>query len=322
MLRRSFIHFAVGGIALNVLAQRGAPTARIGLILPTSSTPSERHFLQALRELGYGEQGNLVIERRSAEGEFDRLPALAAELVRSKPDVIVAFLTQASVAAKHATTTIPIVMVFVSDPVASGLVGSLARPGGNITGTSGQVSAVIGKQLALIRELRPEATRVATLWNPANAIFQQESLREARAGARRLGMQLQLVEARTPADLKRALTTVAGMRPDALLILGEPLFIAHARLIGEVVMEHRILAVGGARRYAEAGALAVYTSDSAESGRRAASYVDKILKGAKPADLPIEMTSTFEFIVNLKTAKALGIAVPAAILARADELIQ
>jgi len=320
--RRSFLLSAAAlGVATAVRAQPAGAVHRVALLVP-ATTPNEAAFLQALRELGYAEGRNLVIDRRSADGDFARLPGLAADTVRSRPDVIVAFVTQASIAVKQATTSTPVVMVAVADPVASGLVTSLARPDGNVTGTSAQAASVAGKQLDLIRELRPRAARVAVLWNPANAVFQEQSIREARAGAVRLGIELRLFDARSAADLDPAIAAIAAARPDAVLVVGEPLFVANASRLADRLRERRLLAVGGTRAYAPAGMLATYGPDLAESARRAASYVDKILKGTRPGDLPVELATKYELVVNMTTARALGIAVPPTLLARADEVIQ
>jgi putative tryptophan/tyrosine transport system substrate-binding protein len=324
MDRRTFVcgsAAAAGIVPLRVRAQSRPTTARVAFLVSTP-TPNEAVFVQAMRDLGYEPGRNLIIDRRSADGDFARLPALAAELVRSQPDVIAAFLTQASVAAKDATATIPIVMVAVSDPVASGLVANLARPGGNVTGTVGLVSMVVGKQLELIRELRPGAVRVATLWNPANAVFQQQSLAEARASAARLRMQLKLLSASSAAEIDSVLAEVVAARPDAVQVLSDPLFVANATHLGETMLRHRLLAVGGFRGYAAAGMVATYGPDLAESARRAASYVDRILRGAAPGELAVEQSSKFELVVNLKAAKSLSVAVPRSLLLRADEVIQ
>lgn len=322
--RRAFL-FALaailGGASTRTTAQRPGRVPRIALLLP-DDIPLEAPFRDALRELGYVDGTNVAIERQSAGGDFSRLPTLAAELARRKPDVIVSFVTQASIAARAATATIPVVFVGVSDPVSSGLVADLARPGGNVTGTGGHVSAVIGKQLELIRELKPGAARVGTLWNPTNAVFQRQMTDEARAVAGKLGVSLSFVEVRTAAELPRAVATLAAGHVDAVLVLAEPLFVANARHLGELLARHRLAAVGGSRANAEAGALASYGPDLAQSSRRAAAYVDRILRGARPADLPVEFTAKFELVVNLRTAAALGVAIAPAVLARADDVIR
>jgi putative ABC transport system substrate-binding protein len=324
MDRRAFIRTQaawLAGLGLPAAAKRSERVPRMALLL-LAPTPTEQAFREGLADLGYVEGRNVIVERRSAEGDPSRLPSLAAEIVRSKPDLVVAFITQASLAASRATSTIPIVMVAVSDPVGSGLVESLARPGANVTGTGGQVSAVVGKQLALIRELHPAAKRVAVLWNPANPVFQEQMVREARAGAEQLGVELRLVEARSVQDLERTLAALAEMRPDGVLVLAEPLFIANAQRIGKALVAQRLLAVGGVRAYAEAGLLAAYGPDSAESARRAATYADRILKGASPRELPVELPTRVELILNAKTAQAIGVAIPPALLARADLVLR
>jgi putative ABC transport system substrate-binding protein len=294
---------------------------RIGYLTP-GTIANEEAFWTELRRLGYAEGKNIAVEYRSAHGDFAKLPDLAGELVRLKVDIIVAVVTQASLASKHATATIPIVMVAVSDPVASGLVSNLARPGGNITGTSGVGADVVAKQLELVRTLLPGATRVTALWNPGNRTLQQQLLNEAKATAPKLRLQLQLVEARTPEDLDHAFVAISKDRPDAVLVVADPMFGANAKRIADLALKHRLPAVSMLRAYAEAGAVATYGQSFADSYRRAATYVDKILKGAKPGDLPVERPTKIELVINLKTAKALGITVPPSLLLRADEVIQ
>jgi putative ABC transport system substrate-binding protein len=323
--RRAFLAVAlavVGSAPPVARAQGGAGAVRVALLLPTDATTTERPFRDALHGLGYAEGRNLTIVRRSAGGDFARLPALAAELVGTRPDVLVAFLTQASVAAKQATTSIPVVIVAVGDPVGAGLVASLARPGGNVTGTASTAGIVAGKQLELIRELRPSTKRVAVLWNPGNAVFQAQAIDAARSAATQLGVVLQLVEARTPAEIEQRIGSLAGDRPDAALVLGEPLFIAHAKRLGELLAKHRLLAVGGSSAYAEHAMVATYAPDLPESARQAARVADRILRGARPADIPVEIVAKFELVLNLRTAKALGVAMPPALLGRADAVIR
>jgi len=276
-------------------------------------------FGERLRELGWIEGQNLVVESRWAEGRFERLPELAAELVRLKCDVIVAVVTQASLAARSATSTIPIVMIAVSDPVAAGLVASLARPGGNVTGTSGVSAQLVGKQLELLREIFPDVQRVAGLWNPGNPVFQALQLRQAEIAARALGVEIQMLEARAPAEFERVLAAIPPRRP--LLVLGDPLFLAHRKRITEIAAARRIPIVTGSSDYAEAGALLTYGASFADLSRRSAVYVDRILKGARPADLPVEEPTAFELVVNLKTARALGVTVPRPLLLRAQRVI-
>jgi putative ABC transport system substrate-binding protein len=302
-------------------AQRAGRTARIGVLLP-GALPIEKPFVEALGQLGYRAGDTVLVERRSAEGDFQRLPALAIELAGTRPDVIVAFVTQASIAAKRATASVPIVMVAVADPVAAGLVSNLARPEGNVTGTAAQLSALVAKQVELIRDLRPGASRLAVMWNPANAAYQQQAVAQAREAAGQLGMRLRLVEARSASELERAFAGLGADPPEALLVLGEPLFVANATRIGELLRKHRLLAVGGSRNYLGTGMVAIHAPDLARSARRAAPYVDKILRGAKPADLPVELETRFELVVDLTAARTLGVAIPSGVLARCDEVVQ
>lgn len=322
--RRRFVGagaIALLGAASRASAQRVGRMARIGVLLP-GALPIEEPFMDTLGQLGYREGRTMLVERRSADGEFQRLPALAIELAGTMPDVIVAFLTQASIAAKRATASVPIVMVAVADPVAAGLVSNLARPNGNVTGTAAQLSALVGKQFELMRDLRPGASRVAVLWNPANTAFQQQAVSEAREAAKRLGMRLRLVEARSASELERAFAGLGADPPEALLVLGEPLFVANATRIGELLRKHRLLAVGGSRNYLGSGVVAIHAPDLARSARRAAPYVDKIVRGAKPAHLPVELETRFELVVDLTAAQVLGMAIAPNILARCDEVIQ
>lgn len=312
---------AVAAAPLVARAQRRDGPPRIALLVPTEAATPEAPFREALRKLGYEEGRHLTIERRSAADEFARLPALAAELVATRPDVLVAFLTQASIAAKRATSTVPVVIVAVGDPVGAGLVASLARPGGNVTGTASTAGAITGKQLELIRELKPAAKRVAVLWNPGNAVFQQQAIDAARKAAGQLGLQLTLVEARTAEEIDRRIRDLAADRPDALLLLGEPLFAAHAKRIGALLAAHRMFAVGGSPAYSE-HVIATYTPDFAESARQAALVVDRILRGKRPADIPVEVVAQFKLVLNLRAAKALGLTVPSALLNRADEVLR
>ena len=275
-----------------------------------------------MREPGYVEGKTIVVERRSADGDLSRLPAFADELVRGRPDVIVAIVTAATIAASRATRTIPIVMVSVGDPVAAGVVGNLARPGGNVTGTSGQSTAAIGKQIEIIRQVLPRATRIALIWNPANAIFQQQLLGEALTAAARLQMLARILEVRNRDELDRAFAAMSSERPDAVLVLLDPVVTANVDRLVELSIAHRLPTFTGSRHLAEAGVLASYGSDLTVMARRAATYVQRILKGAKPGDLAIEQPTKFELIVNLRTAKALGIDIPGTLVARADEAIR
>jgi putative ABC transport system substrate-binding protein len=307
------------GASLGVATSPAAGPVRVGFLSASSPAADQMRpaFVEGLREHGHA---GIVLEARYAEGRFERLPALAAELVRLRCDVIVAAVTQASMAARDATGTIPVVMIGVADPVAAGLVASLARPGGNVTGTSGAASQVVGKQLELLRETFPDVARVAVLWNPANPVYQALQLREAHIAARALRVELQMVEARTPAELERVFATLAPRRP--LLLMGDPLFTAHRQRLAELARARGIPIVTGASEYAEAGALLAYGPSYTDLARRSAVYVDKILKGARPAELPVEEPTTFEMVVNLKTARALGVTVPRPLLLRAERVIE
>lgn len=307
---------------LGVEAQQAARMPRIGFLSPSRRPANEEVFWQELGRLGYVDGKSITVEYRSSDGNFERLPDLAAELVALDVDLIVTYLTQASVAAKRATATIPIVMIAVSDPVASGLVASLARPGGNVTGTSTLSADVVGKQLELVRELLPGVSLAAALWNPANRVFQQQQLEQASAAAGRLRMQLKYFDARTPDEIDRAFPAMSKERAAVLVVLGDPLFASHARRIADLAVRHRLPTVSATRPFAEAGVMATYGPDFADAYRRAAAYVDRILKGAKPADLPVEQPTKFELIINAKTARTLGFSIPPSLVARADLIIE
>jgi putative ABC transport system substrate-binding protein len=312
-------------LSFPVEAQQPPNVARIGfLAAPSRSGMSHltEPFLQGLREVGYVEGKNIAIEYRWADGKFERLPELAAELVRLKVDVIVAAVTQASLAAKAATATIPIVMVAVANPVDSGLIASLARPGANLTGTSVMNDEVVGKQLELLKESLPKISHVAALWNPANPVFQKLQLQAVEATARALNVRLQKVEARDQEEIERAFKAIAKERTRALHVLPDPVFTAHRRMVADLALKLRLPAVSGTKEYAEAGLLMSYGPSFPESYRRAAIYVDKILKGAKPGDLPIERSTKFEFVINLGTAKQIGVTLPQSLLYRADKVIR
>lgn len=296
-------------------AQRSAGIARIGYLTPTSQPAREEVFRQELRRLGYAEGQNFVLEYRSANGDFDRLPDLAAELIALNVDVLVTVVTQAALAAKKATATIPVVMVGVSDPVGVGLVASLARPGGNVTGTSSLAANVVGKQLESLREMLPKVSRVATLWNPANPVFH-------KAAAAKLRLQIQLFEARSPDRLDHAFTSMARQRPEALLVLGDPMFGAHWARIAELAARHRMPTVSGTREFADAGGLMTYGPDYFEAYQRAGRYVDQILRGGRPADLPVEQSTKFELVINARTAATLGITIPRSLVGRADRVVE
>ena len=307
-------------------SQPPAKVFRIGILgTYPPTTPEVAHlweaFIQGLRELGYVEGQNIAIERRFMEGKAERLPELAAELVRLNVSVIVAGSQPPPVAAKRATATIPIVMTNFSDPVGLGLVTSLARPGGNVTGLSLLTVELVGKQLQLLKQAVPKASRVAFLTNPGNpgAALQ---LREAETAARSLGVQLQVLEARRPDELAGAFAAMTRESAGAVLLPGDSLFFFYRKQIADLALKSRLPAMFAPREFAEAGGLMAYGANIPDLYRRAATYVDKILKGAKPADLPIEQPTKFELIINLKAAKALGLTVPQSVLIRADHVIQ
>jgi ABC-type uncharacterized transport system substrate-binding protein len=327
MRRRKFITL-LGGAAAWPLAARAqqsvAKVPRIGF-LGNSTAELEANligpFRDGLRALGYEEGRNIVIEYRWAEGKYERLPALIAELVASNVDVIVTAGTHASLAVKKVTTTIPLVMVAVGDPVATGLVASLARPGGNITGLTSISSEMEGKRLELLREVVPKISHIAVLWNAASPIQVIEE-GEVRAAAQVLGMKMLSLGVRTQEEIDHALATIVRERPDALLVLADRLFLHHRTRIMDFAAQHRLPGVHAYRELVEAGGLMSYGPSYADMHRRAATYVDKILKGAKPADLPVERPVKFELVVNLKAAKELGLDVPPTLLGRADEVIE
>ena len=307
-------------------AQQPKTVARIGVLRSDSPSPKSAveglvAFRGGLRELGYVEGQNIFLEYRWAEGRYERLPDLAAELVRLKVDVFFTTGTPATNAANQATKTIPIVFVNVSDPVASGLVASLARPGGNITGLTNISSDLSGKQLELLKESVPGATRVAVLWNPANPAAALQ-LKETEAAARSLKVQLQLQEVRDPKDLDSAFSAMTRGRPNALFVLADPMLSTYQSRIAELAVRGRLPTIYWLRSFTDAGGLMSYGPSNADLNRRAAIYVDKILKGAKPGDLPVEQPIKFEFIVNLKTAKQIGLTIPPNVLARADKVIR
>jgi putative ABC transport system substrate-binding protein len=283
--------------------------------------PFVEAFLEGMRALGYVEGQHFVLEVRAAAGHYEWLPALAAELVQLQVDIIVAQGTPAALAAKAATTTIPLVMVGVSDPVESGLVPSLARPGGNLTGLSVRVPDLVGKQLEFLKDVLPTISHVAVLWNPANPAH-AIAVREADEAAQRLGVQLNRVEARSPDALDSAFAAMTRAHAGALLVLVDNLFFEHRSRLATLVAMSRLPTMHQGRSFVEAGGLISYWASPPDGWRRGATYVDKILKGAKPADLPVEQPTKFELVINLKTAQALGITMPSSLLLLADEVIQ
>jgi ABC-type uncharacterized transport system substrate-binding protein len=312
---------SLSSTARGLRAKSTTRRARIGYLAP-SWNPYEDVFWQELRRLGYIDGKTIAVEYRTADGDFAALPALAKQLVDLNVDVIVAQVTQAAIAASQATKVIPIVMIGVSDPVASGLAASLGRPGRNVTGTSAVAAGVVGKQLELLRDLLPGLAQVAALWNPTNSVFQQQQLKEAKEAAAELRMQLQLFEARSPAELDRTFAAIAQDRPAALVVLGDPVFVTAAKRIADLALQHRLPAVSGSRVLAEAGLLVSYAPDYQEAYRHAAGYVDRIIKGDRPADLPVERSARFELVVNTVTAARLGLTLPQSLLLRADHVVK
>jgi len=292
---------------------------------PAADPHVHEAFRQGLRDLGYVEGRNVVIEYRDAEGKLERLPALAAELVALKVDVIVTGGgTPTALAAKQATRTVPIVFIAVGDPVTSGLVTSLARPGGNVTGLTSLAPELVGKWLELLTQAVPGVSRVAFLWQPGviGERTEKDMLKAADVAARALGVRLQFVEARGPADIDRAFSDMTRTRAGALTVLPYAMFNSERRRLVDLAAKNRLPTVYSFREYVDAGGLMAYGPNLADLIRRAATYVDKILKGAKPADLPVEQPTKFELVINLKTAKALGLTIPPSLLGRADEVIQ
>jgi len=330
MDRRAFLILVSGstvGAPFPAGAQEAGKVARIGYV--STNLAANRHVVESfragLRDLGYVEGRNLVIEYRSAEGQLQRFPALAAELVALKVDVIVTANTQAALAAKQVTTIIPIVFAGPPDPVSSGLVTNLARPGSNITGLSSlPTPQLVGKSLELLTQALPSRTRVAALWHrdyPEQ--MQQDILGAVDSAARALGVHLQLVEARGgPANFDKAFSEMTRAHAESLTVLTSVLFMSERRRLVDLAAKHRIPAVYAVRDFVDDGGLMSYGPLWADIYRRAATHVDKILKGTKPGDLPIEQPTKFELVINMKTARALGLTIPQSILVRADEIIQ
>jgi ABC-type uncharacterized transport system substrate-binding protein len=312
-------------------AQPAGKVWRIGVLYASvgfypDTEPLDRAFVQGLREHGYVVGRDLVIEFRSAYGKFDRLPGLAAELVRLPVDVIAVPGPYQGQAAKAATNTIPIVLLGLgTDPVAEGLVASLARPGGNVTGLVYLSHDLLGKRLELLKEAVPAVTRVALLVNPdwPTSLY-QTAVTQAHADASRLGLRLQVVRARDPAEFAAALALMTRDRAEALMVPGDSMFSAYANTakIVQLAAKHRLPTMYDKREYVEAGGLMTYSANLQEIYRRAAGYIDRILKGANPSEMPVEQPTTFDLMINLKTAKALGLTIPPSLLARADEVIQ
>jgi len=303
------------------MAQQASKVLRIGLLSTSQSTVFLSVFRQALGELSYVEGKNLVLEQRYAEDRPERLSALAAELVDLRVAILVTIATPATLAAKAATTTIPIVMV-VGEPVAAGIVPSLSRPGTNITGLALDNVDVAEKRLQLLKEAVPRLARVAVLANQENPSFTALQLAQTRSAGERLRVAVQLVEVRGPSDLAGAFTAMTRGHAGAVIILPDPMFGFHRKRIAELAVQHRLPSTYDAKVFAEDGGLLAYGPLLDDFYRRAAVYVDKILKGAKPADLPVEQPTKFELVINLKTAKAIGVTIPLSLRQRADQVIE
>ena len=324
--RRTLVSLLWLGIApLSSFAQQRAKVWQVGFLSssarPASTKSAFERFRQGMRELDYVEGKNLVIESRFAEGSYERLPGLAAELVQLKVDVIVADASPAIRAAQKATSTIPIVMGSTGDPVGSGFVESLAHPGGNITGLALMSSDASPKLLNLLREAVPLLSRVAVLLSPASSTY-RAILDNVRVAATSTGIEVVPVEAQTRLEIESGFSAMVRAKADALLVGITPFFVQQQGQIAELAAKNRLPSISGYRTYAEAGGLMSYGQNIPANFHRAATYVDKILKGAKASELPVEQPTTFEFVVNLKTAKALGLTLPQSLLLRADEVIQ
>ncbi len=303
-------------------AQQPSKVPRVGVIGEASANdPFLAAFRQGLRQLGYTEGQNIEIEYRYAHGALERAPTLAAELIRLRVDVLVVGGTIAAQSAKAATTTMPIVFALAGDPVGSGLVASLAHPGGNATGMSNLVPELTGKQIELLKAAVPQVSRVTVLYNPVNPVA-GPALDGTREAARTLAVELQVLEVRRPNELTRAFLALTAWRAGALLALSDPVFGDELTQLSKLAAKNRLPAMYASRRFVEAGGLLSYGPNLSDNYRRAATYVDKILKGAKPADLPVEQPTKFELVINLKTAKALGLTIPPSLLGRADQVIE
>ena len=304
-------------------AQPAGRLPRVGVIWDAATTPHPATgFRQGLRELGYTEGQNIIVEDRHAAGRVEQVPKLATELIALGVDVLVVGGTVSAQSAKAVTSTVPIVFALAGDPVGSGLVASLAQPGGNATGLSNLVSELSGKQLEILKATLPQVSRIGVLYNPVNPAS-RVALEEARASARTLAVQLQVQEVRQPDELARAFSVLRARRAGALLVVSDPVFAgAQASEVLRLAVESRLPAIYGSRLFPEAGGLFSYGPSFIDNLRRAASYVDKILKGAKPADLPVQQPTKIEFVINMKSAKALRLNVPQSLLLRADAIIE
>jgi putative ABC transport system substrate-binding protein len=330
--RREFIALLTGIVVAwprGLRAQQPKKIARIGFLETLSFDSPEARvlrevFWQALRELGYMEGTNILVEYRTADGRIERFPEVARELVRLDLDVIVAPNTPAARAVQQATTTIPIVVPVMGDPVGDGLVASLGHPGGNITGLTFLGPELLPKRLTLLKEAFPTVSLVAALWHPGayGERTMSNMIKETEAAAQALGVHLRLVAVQGPDELDRAFSTIAAERADALIVFPSPMLFNEGRRIVDFAAKHRLPSMSMARQLVEFGGLMSYGASITDLQRRAAVYVDKIIKGAKPADLPVQQPTKFELVINLKTAKALGFTVAPSVLALADEVIE
>jgi len=328
MDRRTFLGALAGALVAAPLAAEAQQTGKVwrigylGTTPPTGATlPVWDAFVQELRRRGYIEDQNLLLERRYSGGKPERFADFASEFVRLNVDLIVAGSTPAAKAAKQATNEIPIVAVSVGDPIGSGLIASLARPGGNVTGVSSQASELGGKGLALLHEIAPHASRIAVLWNPSVPPH-LPSLREVEMAARALKMDVHPHEVRTADDLDTAFAAIVSERAMGLMQFDYQVTVVHRQRLLEFAAQHRLPALYPTRHYVDEGGLVYYGPSLADLFRQAAVYVDKILKGAKPSDLPMQQPTKFELVINLKTAKALGLTIPPSLLLRADQVIE
>jgi ABC-type uncharacterized transport system substrate-binding protein len=305
-------------------AQQAAKVPRIGVLssfAPSGAAVWHQAFQEGLRDLGWVEGKNIAIEYRYSEGRADRLPELATDLVRLNVDIIVAHTNTDALAAHRVTKTIPVVMATAGDPVTTGLVKSLARPGGNVTGLSQMSPDLAGKRLELLKETVPKLSRVAVLWNPEGPTSPL-AWKEIQLPAGQLNLQLHSLEVRSPDDFDKAFEDATGARAGALAIMPDPLFVTNLKRIANLAAKSRLPSIYHLREFAESGGLVTYGPDRSALFRRAATYVDKILKGTKPADLPVEQPTKFELVINLKTAKQIGLTIPPNVLARADRVIK
>jgi ABC-type uncharacterized transport system substrate-binding protein len=323
--RRAFLLVGFGGLLVRprlVAAQRPGKTPRIGLLTWEGCLSADSAFGQGLRDLGYRWGGTIEVVCRSAEGDYGRLAAASRELAVQNVDVIAALTHITAYAAQRATRTIPIVMIASGDPVRTGLVASLGRPGGNVTGLTYYVADLVEKRLQLLKEIVPRVVRVGVLENPESdhvfGLYRQDTERAART----IGVQLVKADVSRPPDLERGFERVVGAGGQGLLVLTDPMLSANAQRIADLAAQHRLPAIYWAPWFVEAGGLVAYSPDYAAMMRRAASYVDRILKGARPADLPVEQPTKFDLVVNLKTARALGLTIPESLLVRAGRVIE